>query len=117
MRCHVPLFDPGHERTQSDNVRHHRVAANIVISSKRNHRHSGACHGYRLLRTGAGQRKPRRNSLTGVDSCSKQSGVVRKRRIENVAVPSTNANSKHKFGLRAAYVAATVNNGSRRSKR
>ncbi len=32
---------------QSDNGRHHRVAANdLQANGKANHRHSGACHGY-----------------------------------------------------------------------
>ncbi|WP_146460567.1 hypothetical protein [Rubripirellula tenax] len=96
------------------NARHHRVAAKVAISKKRDHRHSGACNGYRILLTGVGQRKPRRNSLTGVDSCSKQSGVVRKRRIQNLAVQKANANGKHRFGLRAAYVVEIINEGSRR---
>ncbi len=52
---------------QSDNGRHHRVAAkDLQANEKVNHRHSGACHGYPLRTGRTGQSRDRDNLPIGI---------------------------------------------------
>ncbi|KAA1257205.1 hypothetical protein LF1_56050 [Rubripirellula obstinata] len=50
-------------RTESDNGRHHRVAAkDLQANGKANHRHSGACHGYPPSLAGRARANQHRNA-------------------------------------------------------